>query len=236
MAFLTAQWRELMMINWPIAPDRVEPWVPAGCEVDCYQGRTFASLVAFQFLDTRVLGLPIPGHIDFEEVNLRLYVKRTTPDGELRRGVVFVREIVPRRMIAWVARAVYGEPYVRMPMSHQRSELADGRLQIRYCWGDHRLDGGAAAARRDLVPGSEQHFMAEHYWGYTARRGGTSQYRVDHPPWRWRELESLQIDVDMGSLYGQAWADLTASKPSSQFLAEGSAISVEHCGRIKDPA
>lgn len=232
MAFLTAEWRDLIMINWQIEPERVAPWVPDGCEVDLFEGRTFASLVAFQFLRTRVLGIPVPGHINFEEVNLRLYVRRIEPDGEVRRGVVFVKEIVPRRMIAWVARAIYGEPYVYMPMSHQRSELAEGRIGLRYAWGDHHLDGVASASLQDLVPGSEPHFIAEHYWGYTARSGGTSQYRVDHPTWRWRELESLETKVDMGALYGDSWADLTTAAPSSQFLAEGSAISVEPCGRL----
>jgi uncharacterized protein YqjF (DUF2071 family) len=233
MAFLTAHWRELMMINWQVAPERVATWVPQGCEVDCFEGRTFASLVAFQFLHTRVLGIPVPRHINFEEVNLRLYVKRTTSDGEVRRGVVFVREIVPRRLIAWVARTVYGEPYVYMPMSHTRRELAGGRLQLRYDWGDHHLDGVASATLQDLVPGSEPYFIAEHYWGYTARDGGTSEYRVDHPPWRWREIEALESEVDMGALYGEAWADLTETTPSSRFLAEGSAISVDPCGRLE---
>jgi uncharacterized protein YqjF (DUF2071 family) len=233
MAFLTAHWRDLLMINWAVTPERVARWVPRGCEVDCFEGRTFASLVAFQFRDTRVLKVPIPRHIDFEEVNLRLYVKRVMPDGEVRRGVVFVREIVPRRMIAWVARVIYGEPYVYMPMSHKRTVLDDGRMQLRYSWGDHHLDSVACAALQDLVPGSEPHFIAEHYWGYTDRQHGTSEYRVNHPAWRWREIDSLEKQVDMGALYGEAWADLGDTEPSSQFLAEGSPISVDPCGRLK---
>lgn len=232
MPFLKAHWRDLLMINWAIAPERVADWVPAGCEVDCFEGRTFASLVAFQFRDTRVLGVPLPGHVHFEEVNLRLYVRRIMADGEVRRGVVFVREIVPRRMIAWVARTFYGEPYVYMPMSHERIVHDDGRLQLNYRWGPHDVEATAAARLQDLAPGSETHFIAEHYWGYTARRRGTSQYRVNHPAWRWRALDRLEMSVDMEALYGPDWSDLSQSAPSSQFLAEGSPVSVEPCGRV----
>jgi len=232
MAFLTAHWRDLLMINWVIPPERVAPWVPAGCQVDCFQGRTYASLVAFQFRDTRVLGLPLPGHVNFEEVNLRLYVKRIMPDGEQRRGVVFIREIVPRRMIAWVARTIYGEPYIYMPMSHRRTVHPDGRLQLHYRWGEHHVDATAHASLQDLAAGSEPQFIAEHYWGYTSRPRGTSEYRVNHPAWRWRAIETLEMQVAMGDLYGPQWADLSDTPPSSQFVAEGSPVSVEPCGRL----
>lgn len=233
MAFLKAHWRDLAMINWAIPSERVAPWVPEGCEVDCFEGRTFASLVAFQFRDTRVLGVPWPGYVHFEEVNLRLYVKRTMPDGEVRRGVVFVREIVPRRLIAWVARTLYGEPYIYMPMSHQRSVEEDGRLRLQYRWGDHQVELTAAANPQDLVPDSEPHFIAEHYWGYTAGPSGTREYRVSHPAWRWRAVETMSMRVDMGKLYGPPWADLDAVQPSSRFLAVGSDVSVEPWGRMK---
>jgi uncharacterized protein YqjF (DUF2071 family) len=233
MPFLRARWQDLVMVNWPIDPARVQPWVPHGCEVDLFQGRTYASLVAFQFRDTRVLGVPVPGHIHFEEVNLRLYVRHTTADGELRRGVVFVRELVPRRLIAWVARAVYHEPYAYLPMSHRRQQMDDGRLLLRYQWGEHWLEATAGAELRELTPGSEQQFIAEHYWGYTATRSGTRQYQVQHPSWRWRAIEHLQSQVKMGSLYGPEWEDLQSSEPSSQFVAEGSEVAVEPWGSLK---
>ncbi len=231
MPFLRAHWRDLVMINWAIAPEQVQPWIPAGCEVDCFEGRTYASLVAFQFRDTRVLGLPIPGHIHFEEVNLRLYVRHTTETGEVRRGVVFVREIVPRRMIAWVARTLYREPYDAMSMSHRRVELPDGRLELRYQWGNHWLETIAGAKRHDLIEGSEAQFIAEHYWGYTGTPSGTRQYHVQHPPWQWREIESLSQQIDMATLYGTQWAGLQDAQPSSQFVAVGSAVEVDPWGR-----
>ena len=103
--FLTAQWRHLVLINYEIAPEIVRPYVPRGTEIDSFDGRTYASLVGFLFLDTRLRGVPIPFHRNFEEVNLRLYVRRKGAEG-WRRGVVFVREIVPRLALAWVARTL----------------------------------------------------------------------------------------------------------------------------------
>lgn len=232
MPFLRAHWRDLVMINWSLDPRRVQPWVPDGCEVDCFEGKTYASLVAFQFRDTRVLGLPVPGHVHFEEVNLRLYVRHTTPEGEVRRGVVFVRELVPRRLIAWVARTLYQEPYDFLPMSHQRKLLPDGRMELRYQWADHWLELVAAGKLQELTPGSEPHFIAEHYWGYTATTGRTREYQVRHPPWRWREIESIRSQIDLGQLYGSAWRDLQTQQPSSQFVAEGSDVEVEVWGRL----
>ncbi len=232
MPFLRAHWRDLVMINWALDPERVRDFVPAGCEVDCFEGQTYASLVAFQFRDTRVLGLPIPGHIHFEEVNLRLYVRHRTAEGELRRGVVFVRELVPRRLIAWVARTMYSEPYDYMPMSHAREPLEDGRLRLEYRWGNHELKVTAGAAIQPLVDGSEEQFIAEHYWGYTATSRGTREYRVSHPSWRWREAESVSTSVDYGAIYGSEWADLGSIEPSSQFVAEGSDVEVAPWGRI----
>ncbi|QDT00422.1 YqjF family protein [Adhaeretor mobilis] len=114
---LRAQWRQLVMINYEVDPEVVEPLVPAGTEIDFWEGKTYLSMVGFLFLNTRIFGLPIPWHINFEEVNLRFYVKRQGPEG-WRRGVVFVRELVPRWAIAFVARKLYAEKYWSTRMSH----------------------------------------------------------------------------------------------------------------------
>jgi uncharacterized protein len=111
------------MLNYVVDPRLLAPLVPLGTELDFENGETFLSLVGFLFLDTRLLGLPIPMHRDFEEVNLRFYVRRKSAD-TWRRGVVFIRELVPRRAIAFLARACYGENYVALPMKHEIEHLA----------------------------------------------------------------------------------------------------------------
>jgi uncharacterized protein len=121
--FLTANWRYLAMLNYTVDPRLVAPFVPLGTEIDFENGETFLSVVGFLFLDTRLLGFPIPLHRDFEEVNLRFYVRRRSAD-TWRRGVVFIRELVPRRAIALIARACYGENYLAVPMKHEIEHVA----------------------------------------------------------------------------------------------------------------
>lgn len=231
--FLTAEWRDLIMANYEVSPELLADLIPLGTEIDLHDGRCFVSLVGFMFLRTRVLGVPIPGHINFEEVNLRFYLKRKTDD-ENRRGVCFIKEIVPRRAIAVVARRLYGEPYERWRMSNDRSEtLAE------YTWS---RDGKVNRVRAELgtslgVPdeGSHGEFIIEHYWGYT-RRGPrrTDEYKVEHPKWELREVTSSKIDVDFGDVYGNRFAFLNGQDPVSVLFAEGSEISVFKGARLSD--
>jgi uncharacterized protein YqjF (DUF2071 family) len=107
--FLTAAWRDLLLLNWRVDSALLAPHVPAGTELDPWSDAHWVSLVGFRFLDLSVKGVPALGHRDFPEINLRFYVRREV-DGEVRRGVVFLRELTPRRMVEWVARAVYNEP------------------------------------------------------------------------------------------------------------------------------
>lgn len=224
--FLSAQWRHLAMLNFEIAPEILAPRVPRGCELDFYAGRTFVSVVGFLFLDTRVLGIPIPFHRNFEEVNLRFYVRRRAENGEERRGVVFVKELVPRWAIAFVARTVYGEPYQALPMRHRlgADELAyEWKRSGRWEGIDVRCSGESFTAG----PESEEHFITEHYWGYTrTRSGATAEYEVGHPSWRLRKIQEFRFDADVASLYGPEFVPVLERRPSSAFVADGSRIEV----------
>jgi uncharacterized protein len=235
--FLTARWRSLAMLNYPADPEILSPLVPTGTELDVWNGRTFLSMVGFLFLDTRVRGLAIPYHRNFEEVNLRFYVRRRGPEG-WRRGVVFVREIVPRWAIAATARLFYGEKYGAMPMRHSiTGDPTGGGLSVTYGWRWrgrwNRLGGVACGGAREAEPGSEEEFITEHYWGYSSLRGsGTVEYRVEHPRWRVWTLERPVLDCDAASLYGRRFADPLSGAPSSAFLADGSAVTVSRGVRI----
>ncbi len=229
--FLSAEWRYLAMLNYEIDPKALLPFVPGGTELDSFGGKTYASMVGFLFLDTRVLGVPIPGHRNFEEVNLRFYVRRDV-NGEHRRGVVFVRELVPRRAIAWTANVIYGENYTAMPMAH--TILRDGAqqpVQVSYTWfAQGRTDclsvkvEGAAA---EPAVGSLAEFITEHYWGYARQRhGGTVEYHVQHPRWRVWTAAQASFDCDAGRFYGAGFAEALSAKPTSAFLADGSRVTV----------
>jgi hypothetical protein len=221
------------MLNYLVDPAVLRPLVPKGTELDAWQGRTYASVVGFLFLRTRVLGFPVPFHSNFEEVNLRFYVRRQSDDGS-RRGVVFVKEIVPRRAIAAIARWVYGERYVALPMGHR---LDQGTGDVAYSWRRsgrwEGLSARTAGPLRPLVTGSEEEFITEHYWGYAAQRnGGTVEYAVDHPRWSVRDVGEARLDADVSSLYGPAFAASLGVEPRSAFLAEGSRIVVRRGVRI----
>ncbi|HKV08812.1 MAG TPA: DUF2071 domain-containing protein [Thermoanaerobaculia bacterium] len=229
--FLTAGWRSLAMLNYPVDPEVVAPFVPKGTEIDFFQGRTYVSMVGFLFLDTRVLGWAIPYHRNFEEVNLRFYVRRQGPEG-WRRGVVFVKEIVPRFAIAATARLLYGEKYVSMPMRHSiTGDPSRGGMLVAYGWQRrgrwNGLGGVVGGTAQDSAPGSEEEFITEHYWGYSSLRGGgTVEYRVEHPRWKVWSLERPVLDCDVAALYGERFATPLAGAPSSAFLADGSEVTV----------
>lgn len=240
--FLTAEWRWLAMLNYEIDPAILRPLVPRGTELDEWQGSTFVSMVGFMFLDTKLLGLPIPFHRHFEEVNLRFYVRRKAPDG-WRRGVVFVKELVPKRAIAATARIVYHENYEALPMRHQIefADEAETRLKpdgaVAYGWQKHgrwhSLRVRAAGEPQPLSAGSEAEFITEHYWGYAVQRAGdTIEYQVEHPSWRVWQVSEQSFDCDVATIYGQEFIACLSGPPSSAFLAEGSAIVVRRGVRL----
>jgi uncharacterized protein YqjF (DUF2071 family) len=226
--FLTANWRYLAMLNFAIDPKILQPLVPIDTELDFHEGQTFVSVVGFLFLETRVMGIQIPLHRDFEEVNLRFYVRRKCAD-EGRRGVVFVRELVPRQAIAIVARTFYGEPYSALPMRHNL-EHKDGRVFAEYQWRRARrwetLAMTATGEPQTAAQASHEEFITEHYWGYTARRSGCSEYRVEHPRWRLWTAQTTKFDADVATLYGPQFVEPLAAPPVSAFIAEGSPIEV----------
>ncbi len=227
-SFLTAEWRDLVMLNFPVEPALLQPLVPRGVELDDFSSITYVSVVGFLFLRTRVFGFGIPFHRDFEEVNLRFYVRHRGPEG-WRRGVVFVKEIVPRQAIATMARLFYGEPYSAYPMSHTIEHEGD-RKHCRYAWRrrgrEEFISASATGASALVAPGSLEEFITEHYWGYTTRRDGCAQYQVEHPSWRvWTATES-RCNADVASLYGAGFVEPLSVPPASAFIAEGSPIVV----------
>jgi uncharacterized protein YqjF (DUF2071 family) len=231
--FLTAEWRHLAMLNFEVDPKVLRPFVPTGTELDDWHSRTFISVVGFLFLNTRVFGVPIPWHRNFEEVNLRFYVRRKASDG-WRRGVVFVKEIVPRAAIALTARVVYGENYVAVPMMHNiegENGCAAKPRTVSYSWWfrgrENRIELTVQGDADEAPEGSDAEFITEHYWGYARRRGGrTMEYRVEHPRWRIARAPAARLDCDVDGLYGSQFVEFLQGQPASAFLADGSDVTV----------
>lgn len=233
--FLTAEWRYLAMLNYEVEPVLLSEFIPAGTELDCWNGKAFASLVGFRFLKTKVGRISIPFHRNFNEVNLRFYVRRREGN-EMKRGVVFIKEVVPRRAIAAVARGIYKEKYVALPMSHQ-IKTCESSLSVEYGWQSgvdwNRLSIHAEGNPELPKPDSEEQFITEHYWGYSNQRdGATMAYRVAHPCWRVWKGRAAKFDGDATQLYGRELGAALRGIPSSAFLAEGSAVTVFRGGTI----
>lgn len=236
--FLTAEWKWLAMANYAVDPGLLQPYLPAATELDLWEGRCYLSLVGFLFRNTRLKGIRIPFHTNFEEVNLRTYLRYRTPEGDWRRGVVFLSEIVPLPSLAFVANQAYHEHYRSMPMRHDIHQTEEA-LTVQYEWKGGSWNSFCVVAdteAREQDPHAIEAFITEHYFGYTRmddRR--TAEYRVEHPLWRTYPVQGFEIKVDFTDLYGPAFAFLEGRKPDSILLAEGSDIRVGTKRVIKSP-
>ena len=226
--FLAAEWRKLVMANYVIDKSLLYKYLPDKTELDLWGGNCYVSLVGFMFLDTRVKGLKIPFHINFEEVNLRFYVRHKSGN-EWKRGVVFIKEIVPKPALTFVANTVYREKYVTMPLSHCWTSAEDC-LSVEYKWKSNNWNSLKVLTEPEptsIKEGSEEEFITEHYWGYTRiAEGKTTEYQVEHPKWDIYKTKSYEINTDFEDLYGEEFGFLSNTEPKSVFLAEGSAIKV----------
>ncbi len=228
--FLTSKWHYLAILNYEADARLLLPLVPRGTELDRWENKVFVSLIGFQFLNTKLFGmLPIPFHSDFDEINLRFYVRRQVQD-EVRRGVVFIREIVPRRATAFVAKVFYNENYIALPMAHQ-VHSTEGAVCATYRW---RFDGSwndisvrTVGVAQVPAADSVEQFITEHYWGYSSQRGGGCvEYRVAHPSWKVWQVQQSSFTGEQRNLFGNELSAVLQSAPHSAFLAEGSAVTV----------
>ena len=231
--FLTAEWNDLVMLNYAVDASLLERFVPAGTELDSFKGVTYLSLVGFQFNSTRIFGCSALFHQAFEEVNLRFYVRRSA-----KRGVAFIRELVPKQAVAAIARFAFNENYSCVPMSH-RIEARDeyGIVEAEYAWGSgsDRCSIRLETEGPSFLPvdGSGSQFITEHYWGYAAQQGGGClEYEVQHPKWRIKSAKRMEFSGNPAGFYGAEIARVLMRNPDSAFLAEGSPVAVFKGTRI----
>ena len=234
--FLTADWRYLAMLNFEVDASVLAPHLPKGTDLDDHDGKHYLSLVAFLFLDTHVLGLPALFHQNFEEVNLRFYVRRTV-GSEQRSGVVFIREMVPLFLVAEAAKITYNEPYRTVPMQHAIVKT-NGELQtVEYQFGAGREMCRAAlhvdGAPIEMGRGSLEEFLCDRAWGYTRQRnGGTIEYRVEHARWRIWRATGHELVGPLETFYAPPFPAILSGAPASAFIADGSAVAVHMPERI----
>jgi len=228
--FLKAKWENLVMANYSVPPALLLPYLPKGVELDLFQGEAIVSLVGFLFKDTRIFNVPIPFFGTFEEINLRFYVVRN--EGyEQKRGVVFINETVPSKVVALVANYLYKEHYVSIPTRHHW-EISQKVRKIEYEWKVgtewNRIYAEASPVFGTMKQGSIEEFIFEHYFGYTKIDANSSEeYNVRHPRWKINEVTTYKVACNFGAMYGNDFAFLQNVKPGSVLLAEGSSVSVK---------
>ena len=217
------------MANYAVDSKILQKYLPHKTEIDLWNNTCYVSLVGFMFLNTKVKGFKIPFHINFEEVNLRFYV-RYNENGKWKRGVVFIKEIVPRAALTFIANTVYKEHYETLPMNHQWEEIGN-LLHVEYSWTKEKLNSLKVITDKvpvNILDGSEEEFITEHFWGYTKINDQkTSEYGVEHPRWQVYPILDFSVNVDFGLMYGSEFEFIKNEKPRSVFLAEGSDIVVK---------
>jgi uncharacterized protein YqjF (DUF2071 family) len=221
--FLSADWRHLCLLNYEVDPSILAPHIPFGTELDFLDGKTYLSLVAFMFYRTKAFGMiPALFHGTFEEINLRFYVLRKE-GGQIKRGVVFVKEIVSKPLLAWVARRFYSENYIAMPTGN----LINPGKSYEYHWGQDRLKVKSNGQLSAVAKNSPERWITEHYWGYTKIGSDrTYEYEVKHPVWDLYAVESHELNANIGQLYGKEFESVFSTAPKSVFLADGSEVTV----------
>lgn len=222
--FLTAEWRNLILVSYQVPDNALQKYLPDNLHLDKLNGSAFVSLVAFDFINTKVKGMKMFFHLNFPEINLRFYVN----DGR-RRGVMFIREFVPKPVVVLGANLFFNENYSAAKM---KSEIILGstlkaKHEITYKGNYNSIE--VETVNKSFMPdeNSTEHFFKEHEWGFVKSRSGqTNAYKVEHPFWQVYPIKKFNINVDFGKLYGQQFSFLNKQEPFNVTFAEGSVIKV----------
>ena len=228
--FLKANWENIIMVNYEIDPEILLPFLPNGVELDLFNGKAYISLVGFMFKKTKLFNVPIPKFGTFEEINLRFYVVRKE-DGTTKRGVVFINETIPYKIVAWMANKLYKEHYTVVPTKHNIiKDAVNQKIKFEWLldnkWNSIYVENRMSSHK--MVNDSLEKFIYEHYYGYTKIDvQKTEEYRLHHPSWKIHQVMNYGIDCDFKAMYGKSFSVLNDTKPTAVFIAEGSTVEIE---------
>ena len=229
--FLKANWDNIIMANYQIDPEILIPFLPNGVELDLYNGKCYISLVGFMFKNIKLFNIPIPILGNFEEINLRFYVKRTEENNIIKRGVVFINETIPYPVVAWVANKLYDEHYTVVPTKHEIS-TEEFSKKVKFEWLLSKrwnfIAVTTSTTSEKMKRNSLESFIYEHYFGYTkTTKNETVEYKLQHPSWKVSEVLEYQIDCDFEAMYGKSFSVLNQTEPEAVFIADGSLVGIE---------
>jgi uncharacterized protein YqjF (DUF2071 family) len=229
-ALLTANWTNLLTATFEADKKLLQPFIPAHTELNDWNGKYLMSLVGFLFSKPYIYSIPSPFYRRFEEVNLRFYVRHKSKSG-WRKGVVFIKEIAPSRMIGRVAKWLYHENFICLPVKY-KTQTDKEKRSIEYSW---KVNGkwNFLKLRASVNPlsGNEntvETFIKEHYWGYTKNNNQSFEFEIQHPPWSVYPGLSFEMNLDANTIYGEEFTDYFAEKPVTTFLMDGSQTKVSN--------
>jgi hypothetical protein len=126
---------------------------------------------------------------------------------------------------------LYKEHYAAIPT---KSLIVNGESakNIKYEWKINNkwnhIAVNAAKENEQILPGSVEEFIFEHYYGYTKINSQLSQeYKVNHPRWQVHKVIDYSIHCDFKSMYGNDFSFLRNQQPDSVIIAQGSPVSVK---------
>ncbi|MEO5905745.1 MAG: DUF2071 domain-containing protein, partial [Saprospiraceae bacterium] len=215
--------------NYAVDPVLLKNYLPTGTHLELWNNQCYLSLVGFMFLETKFLGVKFPLHTNFPEVNLRFYVNRNTLQ-ERKRGVVFIKEVVPLPVVTFIANTFYKEHYHTMPMRHSW-KIAKEKISVEYAWKKNEwysMKIVSNPASHPIVENSIYSFFTDNPWGFNRlSESRTLAYEVEHPVWKFYDTLDYSINVDFEKVYGPAFSFLNHQEPDSVFLIEGSEVTLE---------
>jgi len=228
--FLKANWEHIIMANYEIDPKILIPFLPKGVELDLFNGKCYISLVGFMFKNTKLFTIPIPFLGTFEEINLRFYVVRKEQN-QIKRGVVFINETIPYKMVAWMANKLYKEHYTVVPTKHKiRTTTTNQKIKFQWLLNKKWNSIYVESELKSFIMKNEslEKFIYEHYYGYTKiDENKTEEYQLQHPSWNVHKVNHFRINCDFEAMYGQSFSVLNQTEPTDVFIAEGSSVKVK---------
>ena len=171
-------WEELLFAHWTVPADALRAHVPAGLDIDHFEGRAYLGLTPFRVTNLRLRGLPpVPGFSSFLELNCRTYVSH----GD-KPGIWFFSLDASSRFAVEGARRLYKLPYFRARMSgppHFTSVRLNSEREHHWDATYERTGAASHAPPRTL-----EHFLAERYCLYSVDEAGRlHRAEIHHLPW-----------------------------------------------------
>ena len=237
---ITARWRDIAILSWPIDENRLAPFLPTGLSLDCWDGRAYISLVCLRMENVRFMGLPaLPRR--FAEVNVRFYVRPADPRDD-RSGVVFLKQMVSNPCVAFAGRRLFREPMLAASVSHDSKRPGPDdepvARRVRYRWRNRDRNGGLRMTGRAETyyaePRSLDEFLTARHWGYNRQSGSAARaYRVSRDQWPLASVIEHELEFDADAICGSEFGDVFANPPASALLALGSDARVHWPAKLR---